>query len=306
MSKASIKHFIIRTCFKILPNKWFVKTLFKIRHGYKLNFDHPATFNEIINVNKFNEKYLEYSKYTDKANVKSVVNAIVGKDICFPTIGVYKKMTRELFDSLPNQFVMKSTHNSQCLSVVKDKSSLSSKEINKIIKKQNKALKINGAAQMHELQYKNVEPQIIVEKLMLDETEELPKDYKILCIHGEPQFIEVDYDRLTDFRLVFMSPSWEKMPWRLGKFCSTKDDNPKKPDNLDEMLELAKLLSKDFPFVRVDLYSFNKRIYFGELTFLHDSGFSKFDDYKWDLYYGNLINGVDVSDSSASNRHQPQ
>lgn len=289
-----LKHFLIKTGFRILPNKWFVKTMFKMRHGYKLNFDNPKTFNEIINVNKFNKEYLNYSIYTDKANVKQIVNSIVGEDICFPTIGVYKKMTRAIFDSLPNEFVMKSTHNSQCLSVVKDKSSLTEKDIKKIIKKQNKALKINGAAQMHELQYKNVVPQIIVEKLMLDESGELPKDYKILCIHGEPQFIEVDYDRLTDFRLVFMSTSWEKMPWRLSKFCSTKDDQPEKPKNLDKMLELARLLSKPFPFVRVDLYSFGGKIYFGELTFLHDSGFSKFSEYKWDLYYGNLINGKDA------------
>jgi len=289
-----LKHFLIRTGFRILPNKWFVKTMFKMRHGYKLNFDNPKTFNEIINVNKFNKEYLNYSIYTDKANVKQIVNSIVGEDICFPTIGVYKKMTRAIFDSLPNEFVMKSTHNSQCLSVVKDKSSLTEKDIKKIIKKQNKALKINGAAQMHELQYKNVVPQIIVEKLMLDESGELPKDYKILCIHGEPQFIEVDYDRLTDFRLVFMSTSWEKMPWRLSKFCSTKDDQPEKPKNLDKILELARLLSKPFPFVRVDLYSFGGKIYFGELTFLHDSGFSKFSEYKWDLYYGNLINGKDA------------
>lgn len=289
-----LKHFLIRTGFRILPNKWFVKTMFKMRHGYKLNFDNPKTFNEIINVNKFNKEYLNYSIYTDKANVKQIVNSIVGEDICFLTIGVYKKMTRAIFDSLPNEFVMKSTHNSQCLSVVKDKSSLTEKDIKKIIKKQNKALKINGAAQMHELQYKNVVPQIIVEKLMLDESGELPKDYKILCIHGEPQFIEVDYDRLTDFRLVFMSTSWEKMPWRLSKFCSTKDDQPEKPKNLDKMLELARLLSKPFPFVRVDLYSFGGKIYFGELTFLHDGGFSKFSEYKWDLYYGNLINGKDA------------
>lgn len=289
-----LKHFLIRTGFKILPNRWFVKTMFKMRHGYKLNYDNPKTFNEIINVNKFNKEYLSYSIYTDKANVKQIVNYIVGEDICFPTIGVYKKMTKAIFDSLPNEFVMKSTHNSQCLSVVKDKSSLTKKDIKKIIKKQNKALKINGAAQMHELQYKNVVPQIIVEKLMLDESGKLPKDYKILCIHGEPQFIEVDYDRLADFRLVFMSTSWEKMPWRLSKFCSTKDDQPKKPENLDKMLELARLLSKPFPFVRVDLYSFGGKIYFGELTFLHDSGFSKFSEYKWDLYYGNLINGKDA------------
>lgn len=284
-----IKHFIIRTCFKIIPNKLFIKILFRIRHGYKLDFKNPKTFNEIINVNKFNKDYLNYSIYTDKANVKKIVNSLVGEDICFPTIGVYKKMTTDIFSSLPNEFVMKSTHNSQCLSVVKDKKSLTKKEINNIIRKQNKALNINGAAQMHELQYKNVIPQIIVENLMLDESGELPKDYKILCIHGEPQFIEVDYDRLTDFRLVFMSPSWEQMPWRLSKFCSTKDDHPSKPKNLDKMLDLARLLSKPFPFVRVDLYSFNNKFYFGELTFLHDSCFSKFSDYKWDLYYGTLI-----------------
>ena len=288
-----IKHFLIRTGFKVLPNKWFVKTLFRIRHGYKLDLNNPKTFNEIINANKFNKDYLDYSIYTDKANVKMVVNSIVGKDICFPTIGVYKKMTKEIFDSLPNEFVMKSTHNSQCLSVVRNKRALSKKDVSKIIKKQNRALKINGAAQMHELQYKNVVPQIIVEKLMLDESNELPKDYKILCIHGEPQFIEIDYDRLTNFRLVFMSTSWEKMPWKLSKFCSRKDDNPTKPKRLEEMLEMARLLSKPFPFVRVDLYYFNETIYFGELTFLHDSGFSKFDDYKWDLYYGNLINKID-------------
>lgn len=291
-----LKHFLIRTGFKILPNKWFVKTMFKMRHGYKLNYDNPKTFNEIVNVNKFNKEYLSYCIYTDKANVKQIVNSIVGEDICFPTIGVYEKMTREIFDSLPNEFVMKSTHNSQCLSIVKNKSSLTGKEIKKIIKKQNRALRINGAAQMHELQYKNVVPQVIVEKLMLDESGKLPKDYKILCIHGEPQFIEVDYDRLTDFRLVFMSTSWEKMPWRLSKFCSTKEDHPEKPQNLDKMLELARLLSKLFPFVRVDLYSFGGKIYFGELTFLHDSGFSKFSEYKWDLYYGNLINGKDAND----------
>ena len=97
-----LKHFIIRTGFKILPNKWFVKTMFRIRQKYKLDFDNPKTFNEIINVNKFNNEYLNYSIYSDKANVKSIINAIVGDDICFPTLGVYKKMSREIFDSLPN------------------------------------------------------------------------------------------------------------------------------------------------------------------------------------------------------------
>ena len=289
-----IKTFLEILMFKIFPSKFVVSIFFMIKHKYKLNFSNPKTFNEIINVRKFNNDYEELYPYTDKSLAKETAKRIDENIEVFPTLGVFNYLDESILSKLPNEFVVKSTHNSQSIDVVRDKMSLNKKEVKSIIKKQNNALKHNLFDQTHEPQYKNIKPRVIVEELMLDENGNVPVDYKIMCIHGEPVFIECDLERFSNFHLVFMSPDWKLMPWRLGKhsFPVAEDEIPEKPNNLDEMLRHARKLSKGFDFVRIDLYSFNNKVYFGEFTFLHDCGFSKFSEYKYDLYYGNLINGV--------------
>ena len=139
-----------------------------------------------------------------------------------------------------------------------------------------------------EYPYKYVKPRFIIEEYKVDESGYELKDYKIFCSYGRPLFLFVATGRQQhDTRFDFYDTDFIHLPVINGH--PNADVWPAKPQNFEEMLEVAAKLSQGFPQIRVDLYNCNGKIYFGELTFFHWSGMTPFDPIEWDYKLGNLI-----------------
>ena len=189
------------------------------------------------------------------------------------------------FEKLPNQFVLKTTHDSGGVAICRNKDTFDVHSAKEMI---NTHLKRKFYLIGRELSYKNITPRIIAEKYMVDESGYELKDYKIFCFNGVPKLIQVDFGRFSKHKRNIYSTDWEY----LG-FSSLYPTDPnvkiRRPEKLDSMLNIAKKLSKGMPHVRIDLYLIYDQIYFGELTFYHESGFGKFKPDKWDTILGEWI-----------------
>ncbi len=261
-----------------------------IRIGYflsmhkKLNLDHPQTYNEKLQWLKLHDKRDVYTKMVDKVLAKDYVQELLGDGYTFETLGVWKHFDDIDFDKLPNQFVLKCTHDSGGLIICKDKSKLN---IERARKKINNCLKKNYFYATREYPYRNVVPRIIAEEYMVDESGTELKDYKFFCFDGVPRMLFVATDRAIDTRFDFYDSEFKHLPFTQGH--SWADKEIKKPDNFDEMLDLAARLSVGIPHVRVDLYNIHGKIFFGEMTFFHYSGTMPIYPEEWDYKIGEWL-----------------
>lgn len=270
----------------ILPDELFLKVVFRYRVGYWPNLKKPQTFNEKLQWLKLHDRHQEYTKMVDKIEAKKYVVAIVGDKYIIPTIGFWNSVDEVDWASLPNQFVMKVTSDSGGIVVCKDKSKL---DIERAKEKLKKGWGKNYYHFNKEYPYKNVRPRIIAEQYMEDESGYELKDYKFFCFDGEPKLLFVATGRqLHDTRFDFYDMDYNHLPFLNGH--PNADVWPVKPNNFDEMVELARKLSKGKRHVRVDLYNINGKIYFGELTFFHWSGMKPFEPLEWDYKLGEMIN----------------
>ena len=222
----------------------------------------------------------------DKYEVKKYIANIIGEKYIIPTLGIYNQFDEIDFSKLPEQFVIKCTHDSGGLVIVKDKTNINIKEIEKKIEK---SFNRNYFWEGREWPYKNIIPRIIIEEYIEDvETKEL-RDYKFFCFLGKVKYFKIDFNRFT-----FHQANYYDKNGNLQKFgeCICPPDFNKKikmPDHLSKMIELSEKLSNGYTFLRVDFYEANGKIYFGEMTLFPASGFGKFDPEDWDKTLGELI-----------------
>lgn len=264
----------------------YIQKKFKERVGYEIDFSkEPRTFNEKIQFRKLYDNNPLYSICADKYRVREYVKNKIGEEYLIPLLLVTDKLTEEQWDKLPNSFVAKANHNSGPVQIVKDKNKVNKKEI---IKELNNQLKLDYGILSMERYYSDIPRKIIVEKFL--KIDGSLNDYKIHCFKNKANernmFIEhiLDSNNLKYLTSCFYSTNWEK----IGLSLNGIDYNKKieKPKNLEKMVEIAKKLSEDFGYVRVDLYNLNGKIYFGELTFCNWSGFGNFSNKKWDYEFG--------------------
>ena len=283
----SILKFIIYKTARLYTDQQYLKMLFPLRTGYKLNLKNPKTFNEKLQWLKLNNRKPEYSIMVCKAEVKTYVANLIGSEYIIPTLGVYNSVDEIDFNKLPNQFVLKCTHDSGGIVVCKDKSKL---DIEVAKDKLRKGLKRHYFYQNREWPYKNVPRRIIAEQYMVEEDGGELKDYKIHCFNGEPQIILVCKDRYSATGITedFFSTEWEHLNLKRPTIPNSKTSIPK-PNCLNLMLSLSKKLSKEIPFLRVDFYEINNKVYFGELTFYPASGMAPFDPIEWDYKLGEML-----------------
>lgn len=251
------------------------------------NLTHPKTYNEKLQWLKLNDIHPEYARIVDKVEAKEYVREMLcagAEQYIIPTIGVWDSFDDIEFGSLPDQFVLKTTHDSGGVVVVKDKSAM---DITKVRAKIEKSMNNNFFYQHREYPYKNIKPRIIAEKYMVDESGTELKDYKFFCFDGEPKMLFVATDRPFDTRFDFFDMEWNHLPFKQGHPLATKEI--KKPAGFEQMKEISRKLSKGFPHVRVDLYDINGHIYFGELTFFHFSGNVPFEPEEWDYKIGEWL-----------------
>jgi len=276
-----------------LNDKLYLKLLFEYKLNTKLNLTEPKTFNEKLQWLKLNDRKENYITMVDKYEAKNYVAKIIGKDHIIPTLGIYNSFNEIDFSTLPNQFVIKCTHDSGGLFIVKDKSKLNINEAKNVI---NKCLEKNYYYEGREWPYKNVKPRIIIEKYMSNNNEELI-DYKIHNFNGIPKIILVCKDRYTDTGLTedFFDTNWNHLDIKRPGHDNSENDIPR-PDKLDEMLKLSEKLAKNIPFTRIDFYVIDSKVYFGEITFYPASGFSSFVPTEWDDKLGSwlLLDNIEV------------
>lgn len=279
-------YLLIKTA-RLYPDKLFLKILFQLRTGYRLNLKNPQTFNEKLQWLKLNNRNPICTQMVDKIEVKKYVASIIGEEYLIPTLAVYESAEEIDFSILPNQFVLKCTHDSGGIVVCRDKSNL---DINVAKEKMKKGLKRDYFYRNREWPYKNVLHRIIAEQYMEDESGYELKDYKFFCFDGVPKLLFVATDRgliYEETKFDFYDMQFNHLPFTNGHPNSNKTII--RPRGFEQMKDIAAKLSKGFPHLRVDLYDINGRVYFGELTFYHWSGMTPFEPIEWDYKLGNLI-----------------
>lgn len=282
-----IRALLGRGFFNWLSDEKYLKLRYYVQFRRSIDLDTPSTYNEKIQWLKLYNCKPEYTAMVDKYEVKKYVADRIGSQYIIPTLGVWDRFEDIDFDLLPDQFVLKCTHDSGGLVICNDKSKL---DIDAAKKKIKKSLARNYYYLGREWPYKDVKPRIIAEKYLnaIDQQAELV-EYKFFCFDGKAKMILVckgkahgagrtnDYCDLELNRLPFISLN----PNSTGKL--------EMPVEMPGMIRIAEKLSENIPQLRVDLYLADGHIYFGELTFFHNSGFCRFEPEEWDQKLGDWI-----------------
>ena len=270
---------------KFLPDKVYIQIYYFLKFKRFCNLKNPQTYNEKLQWLKLNDRKDLYTTLVDKYEVKKYVADIIGKEYIIPTLGIYDNFDEIDFDKLPNQFVIKCTHDSEGIVICKDKSKLNIQEAKKKIEK---CLKYNFYYIGREWPYKNVEPRIIIEEYMEDKENQELKDYKFFCFNGIAKAMFIASDRAKgETKFDYYDLNFKHLD--LVQHYPNTTKQLKKPETFEKMIELSEKLSKDFPHIRIDFYEVNGKTYFGEMTFYHFSGFQPFVPEKWDKIFGDWL-----------------
>lgn len=274
-----------------MPDTQYLKYKFKAVFGYELNLDNPQTFNEKLQWLKLHDRNPLYTTMVDKYAAKEYVGNIIGKEYIIPTLGVWNSFDEIDFDKLPNQFVLKTTHDSGGIVICRDKHIFDKKAARERLEK---SLKNNFYYMGREWPYKNVPPRIIAESFMENPGYADLTDYKFFCFNGMPYYCQVISDRNTNECIDFFD-----MEWNLQEFTGLHNPNyphyphyPRKigkPICLGQMKLACSVLAENIPFVRVDFYEVKGKMYFGEMTFYPASGLGEFSPKKWNQKMGDLV-----------------
>ncbi len=249
----------------------------------KLELTNPVFFNDKIQWLKLYWRNEKASSLVDKYEVREYVKSKGYPGILIKCYGVYDDFQEINFDLLPDKFVIKSTNGSGNVYIVKDKSSLNLKALSKIV---NSWMRQKFHNFHVEWVYEQVKNRIIIEEF-LNINNESPSDFKFLCFNGEPRVFFVTYDREIELKIDFYDLDWNKLPFHRVYKNSTRIE--KKPLMYDKILQLCRVLSAEFPFVRVDLYIVGDQIYFSELTFFPGSGLEAFTPEIYDKVIGDYL-----------------
>lgn len=276
----------ICVCFgKYISDKTYLKLLYETRIGKKLNLKNPITFDEKLQWLKLYDRKDEYTVWADKYEVRNYVAEKLGEQYLIPLLGVWNPADELKLDDLPEQFVLKCTHDSASVCICTNKKNF---DWNAAMDKLQKSLNQNYYWHSREWPYKNITPRIIAEAYMTDESGTELKDYKIYTFGGEPYLIQVDFDRFHNHRRNLYTTEWEYIDETIEY---SKDPNVKiaKPEHLEEMLECSRKLAVGTISLRTDFYSINGKIYFGEITFYQEAGFAHFEHEEFAKKLGDQI-----------------
>ena len=272
--------------FNWMSDEQYLKIKYRLIMKKKLDLEKPQTYNEKLQWLKLNDRKNGYTKMVDKYEAKKYVASVIGEQYIIPTLGVWEKFKDINFEILPKQFVLKPTHTSGDVFICKDKNNIDYK---KLKKKVNKWLKRKYYFLHREWPYKNVKPRTIAETYIENKEEIGLKDYKFMCFNGKVKcsFVCTNRNSKQGLSVDFFDLNWKKMPFT--RHYPNSGEHINKPINYNQMLQLAEKLAKNIPFVRVDFYEVNRKIYFGELTFYPGAGFEEFSPEKYDRVLGEWL-----------------
>lgn len=276
-----------RLFWTFLPDKLFIQLMYYANMGKKLDLKNPKTYNEKLQWLKLYDRRPEYTIMVDKYRVRDYVEKTIGKEYLIPLLGKWDDPDEIDIDALPDQFVLKCNHDSGSIVICKDKADFDFDKAKKMLKRH---LRCGTYIRGREWPYKNVKACVIAEEYMQDDATGELRDYKFFTFNGEVKALFIATDRQNEYKATafdFFDREFHHLDIRHGH--PNAGSMPEKPYNFEKMIELAERLSKGIPEVRVDFYEVNQKIYFGEMTFFHRSGWIPFDPEEWDLRFGEWI-----------------
>ena len=281
--REGLELFVRNSFGKFLPDELYIQLICRIRNGYGLNLRSPQTFTEKLNYLKLHDRNSIYHTMVDKYEAKKYVADIIGEKYVVKCHGVWNKFEEIDIDELPNKFVLKSTHDSSGVIICKDRNTFDVKAAREHFKR---SLSNTNYQHLREWVYKDLKPRIIADELLDEGTGLELHDYKFWCFGGEPKVMyctnkaqdiyENFYD--MDFKPLSISHGFRRMKPEFTK-----------PAEFELMKQLAAQLSKNIPFVRVDFFDVNGRVYFGEYTFYDWGGMKPVSDSSWEMKLGDYI-----------------
>ena len=275
----------ILNVFRFVPDKPMIKFQYKIKTGRKLDLKNPKRFTEKIQWYKLYYRNPSMIECVNKFAVREYVKNKGLENILVPLYAHYKWVEDVEWEKLPRRFVIKTQHGGGGLNVivVPDKNAITKDEVVSKLHYSHEKVKPRGGGR--EWAYSNVDTGVVVEKLLINKQnpEAGVNDYKIFCYNGHAKFIIVDVDRYIGHKRNFYDRDWKNL--HVTSDCPASDREIERPENLEEMLRVAEKLSEDFPYVRVDLYNVDGKVYFGELTFYPWSGYVQYTPDEWDYKF---------------------
>ena len=276
----------IKYALRFLPDRAYIQLYYVSRFRRFADLKHPKTFNEKLNWLKLHDHNPLYPTLVDKYEVKQYVAEKIGPEYVIPTLGVWEHFDDIDFDSLPDQFVLKCTHDSEGVVIVRDKEKLDKTAAKQKIEA---ALRVNFYYIGREWPYKSVRPRIIAEQLLVDPSGDELKDYKLMCFNAEVKCTFVCSNRDSAGGLCINTYDRQRQPLPFGRENPRNPVETEKPVCYEKMVELAQTLSRNISFARVDFYEVDGRPFFGELTFYPGSGMKRFVPESWDDTLGQWL-----------------
>lgn len=298
--KGTIGFFLTRTLYGIYryfkynrkDDAVYLKTLFKERQDYPLNISDPKSLNEKLQWLKIYDRKPIYTIFADKFAIRDYVKENIGEDLLIPLLYTTERYQDIRPENLPDEpFILKANHDSGSYIIIRDKNKVDWKKVRVDCRWW---MSLNYYWFDREWQYKDIEPRIIIEKLLVDKSGKIPNDYKIHCINGNIEFIYVAVDREGVNKRNIYDKNWEPLPFTWSskyKNASKQKGEPIPPPlSFDKMKVIAEKVAKLFAYVRVDFYDVDGKLYFGEITQCHGGGFDQIRPVEWDYKYGKMLN----------------
>ena len=269
---------------RFIPDEPYLKIVYWIKTGKRLNLKAPKTFCDKLNWLKLHDRHPEYTRMVDKIKLHGYIKEVLGEDSCLPMLGAWERYDDIDFDGLPEKFVLKCNHDSGSVKVIADKAAMDHGALRTFYENR---LKQNPYVLGREYPYRDVKPMIYAEEYMVPDGEEDINDYKFFCFQGKPEILFVATERSTDCKFDFYDMEFNHLD--IVNIHPQSGTVISKPQKFEEMKVLAAKLSAGMKFVRIDLYEIKGKIYFGEFTFFHAGGFWPMAPEIWENKLGNLI-----------------
>jgi len=276
---------------RCVPARLYLRLVYRRKFGKPADLRNPATLNEKLLWKKLHGYEPLHTTITDKYAVREWVAGRIGESYLIPLIATFEGVEELDLQRLPDSFVVKVSHGSGQVEIVRDKRAIQEGQLKTQLRKW---MKENHYHLSKELQYRDIKPRLIVEQLLIDADGRIPMDFKFHCFHGQAEAIQVDIDRFGQHRRNFYDVDWKLLPftwsaWDRGGPMWPNGRVVEKPAGLEEMLAIARTLAKELDYVRVDLFNCRGKVYFGELTLHHGGGWERFDPPDYDLFFGDKL-----------------
>lgn len=269
----------------------YLEKKFQTIHGYSLDFKNPQTLNEKIQWLKINDRRAISTQLADKYKAREYVREYFGEEYLIPLLYETKKAENIRPENLPDEaFIIKTNHDSAHYKIIRDKSKVDWDKLRVDFKWW---LSTNFYYLDREWQYKNIKPRVIAEKLLITKGGKIPNDYKLHCINGKVAFVYVAVDREGLNKRNIYDKNWNPLNFTLAYKTKNLDtlrgEEIEAPNSYQMMIEFAEKIAEMYPYVRVDFYDVDGKLYFGEVTHHHGGGYNLFTPREWDLKWGNMI-----------------